>query len=139
MKISLSGILTVYFFFLYSFNTFSQDSTKPAIPSLPPDSTSPVSPVKVIPKDSIPKPADSFPSRTKTPLLIPVQQDATRRSDIYINSQYSTQHSLRYRDPQFFRLQFNYRFGKVDVSLFKRKNNREEQDNLQNNIESPVN
>lgn len=64
---------------------------------------------------------------------------ATRRSDVYINSQYSTQHSLRYRDPQFFRLQFNYRFGKVDVSLFKRKNNREEQDNLQNNVENPVN
>jgi outer membrane receptor protein involved in Fe transport len=64
---------------------------------------------------------------------------ATRRSDIYVNSQYSTQHSLRYRDPQFFRLQFNYRFGKVDVSLFKRKNNKEDQDNLQNNVESPVN
>lgn len=64
---------------------------------------------------------------------------ATRRSDVYINSQYSTQHSLRYRDPQFFRLQFNYRFGKVDVSLFKRKNNRDDQDNLQNNPDTPVN
>ncbi len=64
---------------------------------------------------------------------------ATRRSDVYINSQYSTQHTLRYRDPQFFRLQFNYRFGKVDVSLFKRKNNKEDQDNLQNNAEAPVN
>lgn len=64
---------------------------------------------------------------------------ATRRSDVYINSEYSTQHSVRYRDPQFFRLQFNYRFGKVDVSLFKRKNNKEDQDNLQNNTENPVN
>jgi outer membrane receptor protein involved in Fe transport len=64
---------------------------------------------------------------------------ATRRSDVYINSAYSTQHSIRYRDPQFFRLQFNYRFGKVDVSLFKRKNNKEDQDNLQNGTESPVN
>lgn len=64
---------------------------------------------------------------------------ATRRSDVYINSEYSTQHSVRYRDPQFFRLQFNYRFGKVDASLFKRKNNKEDQDNIQNNTESPVN
>jgi outer membrane receptor protein involved in Fe transport len=64
---------------------------------------------------------------------------ATRRSDVYINSEFSTQHSVRYRDPQFFRLQFNYRFGKVDVSLFKRKNNKDDQDNLQNSTESPVN
>jgi outer membrane receptor protein involved in Fe transport len=64
---------------------------------------------------------------------------ATRRSDVYINSQYSTQHSLRYRDPQFFRLQFNYRFGKTDVSLFKRKNTREDPDNLQNATDTPVN
>jgi hypothetical protein len=28
----------------------------------------------------------------------------------------------RRRDPQVFRLNFNYRFGKMDVSLFKRKN-----------------
>jgi outer membrane receptor protein involved in Fe transport len=64
---------------------------------------------------------------------------ATRRSDVYINSEFSTQHSVRYRDPQFFRFQFNYRFGKVDISLFKRKNNKEEQDNLQNSTDSPVN
>ncbi len=64
---------------------------------------------------------------------------ATRRSDVYINSQYSTQHSLRYRDPQFFRLQFNYRFGKMDVSLFKRKPKQEDSDNIQNNTENPVN
>jgi outer membrane receptor protein involved in Fe transport len=62
---------------------------------------------------------------------------ATRRYDVFINSQYSTQHSLRYRDPQFFRLQFNYRFGKMDVSLFKRKKNNEEQD--QNNTDTTVN
>jgi outer membrane receptor protein involved in Fe transport len=64
---------------------------------------------------------------------------ATRRSDVYINSQYSTQHSIRYRDPQFFRLQFNYRFGKVDVSLFKRKSKQEEPDNLQNGGDTPLN
>ncbi|HEV3222578.1 MAG TPA: hypothetical protein VGZ90_06850 [Puia sp.] len=32
-----------------------------------------------------------------------------------------------------------YDFGKVDASLFKRKNNKRYQDNLQNNVESPVN
>src|SRR6185295_2435737 len=64
---------------------------------------------------------------------------ATRRNDVYINAQYSTQHSIRYRDPQFFRLQFNYRFGKVDISLFKRKPKQEDPDNLQNNSESPIN
>jgi outer membrane receptor protein involved in Fe transport len=64
---------------------------------------------------------------------------ATRRYDVYINSAYSTQHTVRYRDPRFFRLQFNYRFGKVDVSLFKRKPKQEDPDNLQNNADSPIN
>jgi hypothetical protein len=64
---------------------------------------------------------------------------ATRRSDVFINSQYSTQHTLRYRDPQFFRLQFNYRFGKVDVSLFKRKPKQEDSENLQNGTDTPLN
>ena len=63
---------------------------------------------------------------------------ATRRSDVFINSQYSNQHTLRYRDPQFFRLQFNYRFGKVDVSLFKRKPKQEDPDNPQNNTDTPL-
>src|SRR5450755_2195494 len=63
---------------------------------------------------------------------------ATRRYDVYINSAYSDQHTVRYRDPQFFRLQFNYRFGKMDVSLFKRKNNKEDPDNIQNNVETPL-
>jgi len=64
---------------------------------------------------------------------------ATRRSDVYINSQYSTQHTIRYRDPQFFRLQFNYRFGKVDMSLFKRKPKQEDPENLQNGTDTPLN
>jgi len=63
---------------------------------------------------------------------------ATRRSDVFINSQYSNQHTIRYRDPQFFRLQFNYRFGKVDVSLFKRKPKQEDPDNLQNSSDTPL-
>ena len=36
------------------------------------------------------------------------------------------QNTQRRRDPQVFRLNFNYRFGKFDANLFKRKNNRTE-------------
>jgi hypothetical protein len=38
----------------------------------------------------------------------------------------------RRRDPQVARLSFNWRFGKFDVSLFKRKNMRGEMENMQN-------
>ncbi|MBS1599789.1 MAG: TonB-dependent receptor [Bacteroidetes bacterium] len=56
----------------------------------------------------------------------------TRVSDVYTESDYFNQTVFRRRDPQIFRLQFNYRFGKFDVSLFKRKNNRDEGgDNVQ--------
>ena len=33
----------------------------------------------------------------------------------------------RMRDPQIFRLNLTYRFGKIDVSLFKRKNTKADQ------------
>ena len=46
----------------------------------------------------------------------------TRYSDVVTNSQNFSQEVVRIRDPQFFRLQFNWRFGKFDVNLFKRKN-----------------
>lgn len=39
----------------------------------------------------------------------------------YSESQYFTQTSERRRDPQILRLNINYRFGKYDVNLFKRK------------------
>jgi ferric enterobactin receptor len=56
-------------------------------------------------------------------------------SDIFrtrINSQYSysdyfTQEYTRLRDPQMFRLNFSYRFGKIDFSIFKRKSTQGEQ------------
>ena len=56
-------------------------------------------------------------------------------SDIFrtrINSQYSysdyfVQQYDRLRDPQMFRLNFSYRFGKIDFSLFKRKSTKGEQ------------
>ncbi|MEP7253888.1 MAG: TonB-dependent receptor, partial [Ginsengibacter sp.] len=48
---------------------------------------------------------------------------------------YSTQENERLRDPQMVRLNFNWRFGKFDVALFKRKNLRGEQEGLQNGMQ----
>ncbi|MBS1949092.1 MAG: TonB-dependent receptor [Bacteroidetes bacterium] len=47
----------------------------------------------------------------------------SRRSDQHSVSQFFVQDYDRLRDPQLLRLNFSYRFGKMDVSLFKRKNN----------------
>jgi hypothetical protein len=47
----------------------------------------------------------------------------TRRSEQYSYSNYFVQTYSRLRDPQMFRLNFAYRFGKIDMSLFKRKVN----------------
>jgi outer membrane receptor protein involved in Fe transport len=49
----------------------------------------------------------------------------TDASNVYSESEFFKQNSWRLRDPQFFRLNFSWRFGKFDTSLFKRKNNRE--------------
>lgn len=46
----------------------------------------------------------------------------TRVNSTYSSSDFFTQTIARYRDPQVVRLNFNYRFGKFDVSLLKRKN-----------------
>lgn len=51
---------------------------------------------------------------------------STRRNNVFSESQYFDQYSWRRRDPTFVRLNFNYRFGKFDASLFKRKNTRSE-------------
>lgn len=61
-------------------------------------------------------------------------------SDIFRTKLYSTyaasadfvQNTERRRDPQVARLNFNWRFGKFDVSLFKRKNLKGEMENMQN-------
>lgn len=61
-------------------------------------------------------------------------------SDIFRTRLYAThsegpsfiQDNERRRDPQFVRLNFNWRFGKIDVSLFKRKNLKGEMENMQN-------
>lgn len=47
---------------------------------------------------------------------------------------YFVQDVERRRDPQVFRLNFNWRFGKFDASLFKRKNTRTENDNSMEGI-----
>lgn len=56
----------------------------------------------------------------------------TRLSASYAESFYFIQDNERWRDPQVFRLNFNYRFGKFDVSLFKRKNVKGEIESMQN-------
>ena len=57
----------------------------------------------------------------------------TRVSDIHSESPFFIQDAFRRRDPQLVRINFNWRFGKFDISLFKRKNNRD-QDNGNNEI-----
>ena len=47
----------------------------------------------------------------------------SRRQDQYTYSAYFTQEYDRLRDPQMVRLNVSWNFGKVDVSLFKRKDN----------------
>jgi outer membrane receptor protein involved in Fe transport len=46
----------------------------------------------------------------------------TRWSDQYSESAYFTQEYNRLKDPQLVRVVFAYRFGKMDLNLFKRKN-----------------
>ncbi|HET6995057.1 MAG TPA: TonB-dependent receptor [Chitinophagaceae bacterium] len=59
----------------------------------------------------------------------------TRKSDVVTQAYSFTQESYRTRDQQFFRLNFAYRFGKFDVSLFKRKNLKAEQENMQSGMQ----
>ncbi len=56
----------------------------------------------------------------------------TRLNSTHSESQYFVQDSDRRRDPQVARLNFNWRFGKIDANLFKRKNLKGEMENLQN-------
>lgn len=51
----------------------------------------------------------------------------TRKQSQYSASTYFTQEYTRLRDPQMFRLNLSYRFGKIDASLFKRKTTKGEQ------------
>ena len=53
----------------------------------------------------------------------------------YSESTYFTQNSERTRDQQILRLNFNYRFGKFDATLFKRKNTKADQSGGQDMIQ----
>ena len=56
----------------------------------------------------------------------------------YSASQFFSQNLKRIRDPQILRLNFSYRFGNIDASLFKRKNTKAEQNtgnDLLNNVQ----
>jgi len=59
----------------------------------------------------------------------------SRVYDVYTTSVSFTQEAFRRRDPQFFRLQFNWRFGKFDMSLFKRKNMKGEMESIQGGLQ----
>jgi len=54
----------------------------------------------------------------------------TRRSYTHSESQYFIQDVYRQRDPHLFRLNFNWRFGKFDPNLFKRKNLKGERESM---------
>ena len=48
----------------------------------------------------------------------------TRVTSVYSTTPYFLQDAQRYRDWQTYRVNVSWRFGKMDASLFKRKNNR---------------
>ncbi|MFN0176612.1 MAG: TonB-dependent receptor domain-containing protein [Saprospiraceae bacterium] len=54
----------------------------------------------------------------------------SRRTGSFTESEYFSQDTWRRRDPQLVRLNFSYRFGKFDVSLFRRKNTRMETEGM---------
>lgn len=61
----------------------------------------------------------------KASLTVSVQDIfATRRFGAVTVSDFFTQETSRIRNPQLVRVNFSYRFGKMDVSLFRRKSNR---------------
>ncbi len=51
----------------------------------------------------------------------------TRVSDVHSESSFIIQDAFRRRDPQILRINFNWRFGKIDPNLFKRKNTKADQ------------
>lgn len=59
----------------------------------------------------------------------------TRVFETHSESIFFVQDNSRRRDPQIARLNFNWRFGKFDVSLFKRKNLKGEQEGMQNGMQ----
>jgi hypothetical protein len=58
----------------------------------------------------------------------------TRKFDSHTESQFIVQDVVRRRDPQVVRLNFNWRFGKMDAAVFKRKNTRMEDSGVDTNF-----
>jgi len=54
----------------------------------------------------------------------------SRKTGSFTDSELFEQETWRRRDPQLYRLNFSYRFGKFDVSLFRRKNTRTETEGM---------
>lgn len=67
---------------------------------------------------------DFFKDRSLTVSLSAQDVLHTRVTSIYSASPYFIQDAQRYRDWQVWRFNINWKFGKVDSSLFKRKNNK---------------
>jgi hypothetical protein len=59
----------------------------------------------------------------------------TRRIYSYSESAFFIQDAFRRRDPQVVRINFNWRFGKFDPNLFKRKNMRGEREGASGGME----
>lgn len=59
----------------------------------------------------------------------------TRVNSTFSESIFFQQDVSRRRDPQVLRLNFNWRFGKLDVNLFKRKNIKSETESIQNGLQ----
>ena len=59
----------------------------------------------------------------------------SRRYFVHSEAVGFVQEDWRRRDPQIVRLNLNYRFGKFDASLFKRKNTRAESEGMQNGMQ----
>jgi outer membrane receptor protein involved in Fe transport len=59
----------------------------------------------------------------------------TRRYFVHSEAEGFVQEDWRRRDPQIVRVNFSYRFGKFDASLFKRKNTRGESEGMQNGMQ----
>jgi len=55
----------------------------------------------------------------------------TRINGVFSQSAFFEQDVERRRDPQVLRLNFNWRFGKFDVALFKRKNTKADTEGMQ--------
>ncbi|MCC6385271.1 MAG: TonB-dependent receptor family protein [Bacteroidia bacterium] len=54
----------------------------------------------------------------------------TRTNDTYNQTDFYIQNSIRKRDAQIIRINFSYRFGKFDTSIFRRKNNQNQMQDM---------